>query len=89
MTAQEVADDFLSAARDTSRKGPPCSVGVMLRSVEDGLRAKVEQALSLAADRDNDEYTYASVSRALKERNVADIKPDTLSRHWRRECGCE
>jgi hypothetical protein len=61
------------------RKGPPCQFGTV--------NLKGEEASALAAGLADQSITSKAISTFLAKRGTA-IKPWTVSRHRRGDCGC-
>lgn len=69
-------------AAETTTKGPPCSVGLLLETVDDKTRGELLAAIG------NPAINGAQLSRAIARAELGNIKPTTLLRHRKRECGC-
>lgn len=78
-------ETFLEDVRRGVRRGPSCSVYVLLSSLETSnasLRDQVQRALD-----DPSTYQSTSISRELKKRGH-DISDFAVSRHRRGSCAC-
>ena len=66
------------------RKGPPCSVKLLLEQKAD--RAdEIRELLAVTGS----QVPYVVASETLNEALDVIVNPATLSRHVRRKCGCE
>lgn len=74
-------DDALGA-QDKVRKGPPCSVGLLLAALDDEERVAVIAAL---ADKGR---SKRQLSEAIRIAYKYDIRDHTLNRHRRGQCKC-
>lgn len=76
-------DDFEDDAEVLSvKKGPTCSVGRFLDTLDYNAREAIESAL------DREELTTPGILKAIKKRTDTDLSATTMRRHRRGECAC-
>ncbi len=74
-------DDALGA-QGKVRKGPPCSVGLLLAALDDEERAALNAAL---ADKTR---SKRHLSEAIRVAYKYEVQDHTLNRHRRQQCKC-
>lgn len=67
--------------KESSNKGPGCSVGAYLNSLAKTARDAVEAAFA------RPELTTSAIARAMRDRG-ADLSSFTVRRHRRGDCSC-
>lgn len=79
MTVQEIIEEI---RQSSPRKGPSCSVGMILRSVGG------DQAKALNAAMSDLDIQSGAIAKWLGKQGF-DCKSHTVARHRRKECRCE
>jgi len=74
-------DDALGA-QSKVRKGPPCSVGLLLAALDDEERSALTAALA------DQKRSKRQLSEAIRVAYKFEIQDHTLNRHRRQQCKC-
>ena len=74
-------DDALGA-QSKVRKGPPCSVGLLLAALDDEERSALIAALA------DGKRSKRQLSEAIRVAYKFEIQDHTLNRHRRQQCKC-
>lgn len=79
MTVQEIIEEI---RQSSPRKGPACSMGIILRSING------DQAKALNAAMSDVDIQSGAIAKWLGKQGF-DCKSHTIARHRRKECRCE
>lgn len=75
--------EALAAGPTATRKGPRCSIGILMAGMSAADRAALNGAFS------NAEWTSTAIRNLLEEHAGFKCSPHTVQRHRRGECTCE
>ena len=75
--------EALAAGPTAVRKGPRCSIGILMAGMSRDDRAALNSAF------DDPEWTSTSIGKMLDEHAGFKCSPHTVQRHRRGECTCE